>query len=173
MQRRRFLATVSIATMPLLSGCGDEAGDNEESETHNDDETSEPEDTEGVGNEGSESTDDDGNEDAENGNWDDDTEEENQETDTADDPNVEIVIEYDGNWSGEMEVDDTLDNISGSGDETINVEVAEDTTTVGVALEKDDSTDSVLTVELLVDGEVKTEGSVDSSVGNVRLTTTI
>lgn len=173
MERRMFLAAVGTATVPLLSGCSDETDDDDDNSGSDDEIIDETTSEESDDPEETETGDSENGEDNENGNSEDVQEDENSEAATDNLPNVEVVIGYNGDWSGEIDVDETVDSVSGSGDETLHLDITENTTTITASIQKDDNTSNELTVEIIVDGEVETEGSVDSSVGNVTLTVSI
>lgn len=163
MERRKFLAITSAVIIPFLSGCSNGSEDTDESETDESEST-----TSGTSPSESENT-----EEGESGESEETHEENDGDSNNDNLPNVEAVIEYTGDWSGEIKVDGTSSSISGSGNNKRTINVEEDTSTVGVTIQKDDSTNNELKVKLLVNGEVETEGSSDATSGTVSLTISV
>lgn len=165
MERRHYLVLTGTTVLSLFAGCTNETDEDDQSEAS---------DADSGGNENTSDEIEGDNSDAVE-----DTKETEEDKGTAENPtrndlpSVEIIIEYAGDWSGEINADDSSRTISGSGNDVLEVDVNEDTTSVGVTIKKEDSTDNELAVQILVDQEVEAEASANAPSGMVSLSTSI
>ena len=78
----------------------------------------------------------------------------------------QVKILYDGNWYGKMGDPNYLQEKSGNGEKIIGLDCAS-WDQVSIFVQKDDSSSSNLTVQLLRNGKVVAENSTTSSYGTV------
>lgn len=168
MERRKYLILSGTTAISLFSGCTSDTNEDDESDVSNTDDADNEESSDEAEENDNEET-----EDTEDIEETEEDEESSENSTTTNLPIVEIIIEYTGDWSGEINVDDSSRAISGSGNDTLEADVNESTTSVGVTVEKEDSTDDELAVQILIDGEIESEASANAPSGMVSLSTTI
>ncbi|ELZ08593.1 hypothetical protein C479_14678 [Halovivax asiaticus JCM 14624] len=80
----------------------------------------------------------------------------------------QIRILYDGEWSGAIGEESATRSVDGSGDDTLDV--SDDTMIISATVQKEDGSNTELTVQILEDGEVVSEQSTSSEFGVVSVT---
>ena len=88
---------------------------------------------------------------------------------TSDASGVQVKVIYDGEWSGAITKGDTSNSVSGSGEDTIDV----NTTSFGVVsanAQKMDGGDGKLTIQIIKDGKVAKESSTTTEYGVASVT---
>ena len=88
---------------------------------------------------------------------------------TSDASGVQVKVIYDGEWSGAITTGDTSNSVSGSGEDTIDV----NTTSFGVVsanAQKMDGGDGKLTIQIIKDGKVAKESSTTTEYGVASVT---
>ncbi len=84
--------------------------------------------------------------------------------DTADQATgVQVRVIYDGKWQGAVGDTSSMNSVSGSGEETIDLD--DDAYIVSANAQKQDGSSKTLTIQILKDGNVIEESSTDSAYG--------
>ena len=84
---------------------------------------------------------------------------------------VQVKIIYDGEWQGAVGDIGSTKSISGSGDETIDLD--NDATVVSANAQKMDGGNSELTIQILKDGKVIEESNTDTEYGVASVSATV
>lgn len=84
---------------------------------------------------------------------------------------VQIRIIYDGSWQGAAGSENSMNSISGSGDETIDMD--NDARIISANAQKTDSGSGTLTIQILKDGKVIEESSTDAEYGVASVSATV
>lgn len=84
---------------------------------------------------------------------------------------TQIHIIYDGEWQGAAGDDGSTNSISGSGEETIDMD--DDAMIISANAQKMDSGSGTLTIQILKDGKVVEESSTDASYGVASVSATV
>ena len=92
-------------------------------------------------------------------------------TDTPQAKGVQIHIIYDGDWQGAIGTGSSTKSISGSGEETLDIEDPD--FVVSANAQKMDGGSGTLTIQILKDGKVIEETDTDSEYGVASVSTTI
>lgn len=96
-------------------------------------------------------------------------------SDTADTANQvkgkQVHIIYDGEWSGAAGDSSSINTISGSGEETIDLD--DDAMIVSANAQKQDESSNELTIQILKDGKVVEESSTDAPYGVAQVSATV
>ncbi|AGB16562.1 hypothetical protein Halru_1965 [Halovivax ruber XH-70] len=80
----------------------------------------------------------------------------------------QIRVRYDGEWSGAIGEEGATRSVDGNGDDTLDV--ADDAMIISATIQKEDDSNTELTVQILEDGEVVAEQSTTSEFGVVSVT---
>ncbi len=78
---------------------------------------------------------------------------------------VQVKVIYDGAWHGAVSDVGSTRSVSGTGNETIDLNVDEDTWIVTADAQKKDGSSKTLTIQILKDGKVLEESSTDTEYG--------
>lgn len=87
----------------------------------------------------------------------------------SNDQDIEVRVQYEGDWSGSISAGGQSRSVEGSGAKTIGVE-ASDAMVVSANAQKDDDSDRELTIQILIDGEVVQESSTTAEYGIASVT---
>lgn len=83
----------------------------------------------------------------------------------------QIKIIYGGEWSGAAGDASSINSISGSGDETIDL--ADDARIISANAQKQDASSDTLTIQILKDGKVVKEASTSAEYGVAQVAATV
>lgn len=84
---------------------------------------------------------------------------------------VQVKVIYSGDWSGAAGDTNSMNSISGSGEETIDLD--DDAYIVSANAQKQDSGSDTLTIQILKDGKVVEESSTDAAYGVAQVSATL
>ena len=92
--------------------------------------------------------------------------------DTVEQPKgVQVKVIYSGEWSGAAGDTSSMNSISGSGEETIDLD--DDAYIVSANAQKKDASSDTLTIKILKDGKVVEESSTDAEYGVAQVSATL
>ena len=83
----------------------------------------------------------------------------------------QVKIIYDGEWSGAAGDVSSINSISGSGDETIDM--PDDASLISVNAQKKDGSSNELTIQILKDGKVVKESSTTAEYGVAQVSASV
>lgn len=84
---------------------------------------------------------------------------------------VQVKVIYSGEWSGAAGDTSSMNSISGSGEETIDLD--DDAYIVSANAQKKDASSDTLTIQILKDGKVVEESSTDAEYGVAQVSATL
>lgn len=84
---------------------------------------------------------------------------------------VQVKVIYSGDWSGAVGDDGSTNSVSGSGEETIDID--DGAMIVSANAQKKDASSEELTIQILKDGKVIKESSTDAEYGVASVSTTV
>ena len=84
---------------------------------------------------------------------------------------VQVKVIYSGDWSGAAGDTNSMNSISGSGEETIDLD--DDAYIVSANAQKQDSGSDTLTIQISKDGKVVEESSTDAAYGVAQVSATL
>lgn len=84
---------------------------------------------------------------------------------------VQVHIIYNGDWSGAAGDSGSINSISGSGEETIDLD--DNAMIVSANAQKQDASGETLTIQILKDGNVVKEASTDAEYGVAQVSATV
>ncbi|WP_254535261.1 hypothetical protein [Halomarina litorea] len=88
--------------------------------------------------------------------------------DSSDGANLEVRIQYDGQWTGSISAGGSARSVDGSGTETIDID--DSASIVSANAQKQDDRSGTLTIQILSNGEVLKESSTSAAYGVASVT---